>query len=223
MPTIEPRVGPTHLITRQLKANSSIKAFLATIKEIFSQKGFWIYPVFAIGGIAMFILFGFLYYLSSILEDTYSIQGIWKGILLAIPLSAVCLASFITGKFVGKSKPRMKWCTFTGELLLLASMLLIGVRSSNSLFILIAILFVSGAGIGIILPSLDAFITEGIEKKQRGTISSLYSSMRFIGVALGPLVTALFINKSALLFYSFAFFALLCGVLTLIKIKPKAQ
>lgn len=125
MPTIEPRVGPTHLITRQLKANSSIKAFLATIKEIFSQKGFWIYPVFAIGGIAMFILFGFLYYLSSILEDTYSIQGIWKGILLAIPLSAVCLASFITGKFVGKSKPRMKWCTFTGELLLLASMLFI--------------------------------------------------------------------------------------------------
>ncbi|RNB67258.1 hypothetical protein EDM52_22920 [Brevibacillus invocatus] len=38
----------------------------------------------------------------------------------------------------------------------------------------------------VALPCLDAFITEGIKKEERGTISAIYSSMRFIGVALGP-------------------------------------
>jgi MFS transporter, ACDE family, multidrug resistance protein len=200
---------------------SSFKQFIITIKSILSEKGHWIYTVFAIGGIAMFILFGFLYYLSSSLEDTYNIHGIWKGTLLAIPLSAICLASILTGKFVGNSKPKMKWCTLIGSLLLLASMLTNAMLSSNSLFILITLLFLSGAGVGIMLPCLDAFITEGIEKKQRGTITSLYSSMRFIGVALGPLITAFFLNKSDLLFYSFAVLGLLCFFLTLVTIKPK--
>lgn len=49
---------------------------------------------------------------------------------------------------------------------------------------------IGGIGIGIALPSLDALITEGIEKEERGTISSFYNSMRFIGVALGPPVFA---------------------------------
>lgn len=199
----------------------SFKAFLASIKSILSEKGHWIYSVFAIGGIAMFILFGFLYYLSSTLEDIYNIHGIWKGALLAIPLSAICLASFLTGKFVGKSRPRMKWCTFIGSIMLFVSMLINALFFLNNLAFLITLLFISGAGIGIMLPSLDSFITEGIEKKQRGTITSLYSSMRFIGVALGPLITAFFLNKSVLLFYSFASLALICSFLTLITIKPK--
>ncbi|QGQ99029.1 MFS transporter [Paenibacillus psychroresistens] len=205
------------------QSNSSVKEFITSIKKLLLEKGLWVYTVFAIGCISMFILFGFLYYLSTILEDTYRIYGVWKGTLLAIPLSAICLASFLTGKFVGKSRPRMKWCTFVGAVLLLASMLLIALLSTKSLFILITLLFISSAGIGIMLPCLDAFITEGIEKKQRGTISSLYSSMRFIGVALGPLITALFLNKSMLLFYSFALLALICGILTLVGIKPAPE
>ena len=41
-----------------------------------------------------------------------------------------------------------------------------------------------GIGIGMALPCLDALITQGIEKEQRGTVTSFYSSMRFIGVAM---------------------------------------
>lgn len=50
---------------------------------------------------------------------------------------------------------------------------------------------VSGVGIGAVLPSMDAQITEGIERVNRGTTTSLYCSMRFIGVALGPKVVSL--------------------------------
>jgi ACDE family multidrug resistance protein len=64
---------------------------------------------------------------------------------------------------------------------------------------------IGGIGIGVALPCLDALITEGIEKEQRGTITSIYSSMRFIGVALGPPMVALLIKESDnMMFYVLA-------------------
>jgi len=48
-----------------------------------------------------------------------------------------------------------------------------GFLSSRQLWFLLSLMFVSGAGIGLVLPSLDALITEGIEQKQHGTITSL--------------------------------------------------
>ncbi|MFC4779626.1 MFS transporter [Paenibacillus sp. GCM10023252] len=206
---------------KQKKTEQSLKDFVTSLKSILAEKGKWLYAIFAIGGIAMFVMFGFLYYLSSVLEDHYKIDGIYKGLLLAIPLSAICLASFITGKIVGEKKLRMKWFTFAGVTILAACMLACGLLNSKSLFILLTFMFASGAGIGMALPSLDALITEGIEKKQRGTITSLYSSMRFIGVALGPLIASVMLSREELLFYLFAGSAIVCCLLSLFAIKPK--
>ena len=55
---------------------------------------------------------------------------------------------------------------------------------------MLTLFVLSGIGIGVGLPCLDAFITSGIEKEERGTVSSIYSSMRFIGVAAGPPIMA---------------------------------
>ena len=41
------------------------------------------------------------------------------------------------------------------------------------------------------MPALDAIITENIKKEARGTVSSFYSSARFIGVAAGPPIMSL--------------------------------
>lgn len=205
------------------KEESSLKKFFQSIKSILVEKGHWLYATFAIGGLAMFIMFGFLYYLSSVLEDHYKIEGIWKGLLLAIPLSAICLASFITGKIVGENKAKMKWFIVIGTAVLAGMMLVCGIINTKGIFFLITFMFISGAGIGLALPSLDALITEGIEKKQRGTITSLYSSTRFIGVAVGPLIASVLLKNEALLFYLFAGFALLCSILALLTIKPSKQ
>lgn len=205
------------------KEESSLKKFFQSIKSILAEKGHWLYATFAIGGLAMFIMFGFLYYLSSVLEDHYKIEGIWKGLLLAIPLSAICLASFITGKIVGENKAKMKWFIVIGTAVLAGMMLVCGIINTKGIFFLITFMFISGAGIGLALPSLDALITEGIEKKQRGTITSLYSSTRFIGVAVGPLIASVLLKNEALLFYLFAGFALLCSILALLTIKPSKQ
>ncbi|MUT64902.1 MFS transporter [Paenibacillus sp. NEAU-GSW1] len=178
----------------------------------------WLYAIFTIGCLVMFTMFGFLYFLSSTLEDNFQTDGIRKGFMLAIPLSAICVLSYFTGKIIGENKRRMKALSVIGLLLLMSSMLICGFINPHKLWLLITLILVSGIGIGLVLPSLDALITEGIEKKQRGTITSLYSSARFIGVALGPLIASVIHDKW--LFYLFAGCALVSSILAIFTIKP---
>lgn len=205
------------------KTEVKFKEFLSSIKFILSEKGHWLYAIFAIGGNAMFIMFGFLYYLSSVLENHYRIEGVKKGALLAIPLCAICLAAYISGKMVGENKSKMKWFTVTGISLVAASMFTCGIMDTTSLILLNSLMFIGGAGIGLALPSLDALITEGIDKKQRGTITSIYSSARFIGVACGPLVASLLLKNDAWLFYLFTAIACASLLIALFFIKPKKE
>jgi ACDE family multidrug resistance protein len=91
-----------------------------------------------------------------------------------------------------------------------------------SIYILISLLCLAGFGIGAALPALDALITEGIEKEQRGTMTSIYSSMRFLGVALGPPVASLLLRASPqMMFYTITAVCLLSAILALFAIKPK--
>ncbi|KQO17379.1 MFS transporter [Paenibacillus sp. Leaf72] len=205
---------------QQNKTKLNFKNFLASLKGIFSENGKWLYVIFALGGSAMFMMFGFLYYLSSVLEESYHIEGIWKGALLAIPLSAICIASFASGKWIGKNKLKMKWFTVVGFVFIASAMLICGLANTKSLFLLISLMFISGLGIGLVLPSLDALITEGIDKKQRGTITSFYSSTRFIGVACGPLVASMLLRHIEWLFYIFVAIAGVCCLIALFFIKP---
>lgn len=199
-----------------------LKDFVKSVKQIFQQKGRWLYAIFAIGGICMFIVFGVLFYLSSTLEDKYGLDGVIKGSILAIPLAFLCLSSYFSGKWIGKSKKRMKWVSFFGILVLTASIFFIG-WLENIYFVVGALIF-SGIGIGVVLPCLDAMITEGIEKQERGTVSSIYSSTRFIGVSLGPPVTSLLMRTNhMILFFTFAAVCLLGGVLCLLAIKPRKE
>lgn len=171
------------------------KDFLKKVRLIFTENGRWLYAVFFIGAIVMFVLFGVLFYLSDILENKYSIKNLQKGLLLALPLGALCISSFITGKKIKKNMVLMKWITFSSLVAVAISTAFLGF--SQDLWFIITMFLTAGIGIGASLPPLDALITESIEKEERGTITSIYSSMRFIGVAAGPPVIALLMNISA--------------------------
>lgn len=196
--------------------------FKESILFIFSRNGRWLYSIFAIGGISMLLLFGILFYLSSLLETGYGLEGIKKGGVLAIPLAGVCIASFVAGKKVGENKYLMKWCSFYGLLVLTASVL--AVCFTKNIYFLVGALFVSGAGIGTALPCLDCLITSGFDKEERGTISSVYSSMRFIGVAAGPPLFAFLSGFSHLiLFIVVTALSVLAAILALFFIKPPKE
>lgn len=199
---------------------ADLSSFVHSVRSVLHQKGRWLYVIFVIGGICMFVVFSLLFYLSSTLEDKYGLNGVWKGTVLAIPLAFLCIASFVTGKKIGKNKKRMKWVSFIGSLFLSVSVFVIG-WWDNIVYMISAMVF-SGIGIGMILPCLDAMITEGIEKEQRGTITSLYSSMRFIGVSLGPPIVSLLMQTNHLfLFSTIGGVCLVTSFLSLFYIRPR--
>ncbi|NNV05115.1 MFS transporter [Geobacillus sp. C56-T2] len=194
--------------------------FAAAVKVIFHREGRWLAAVFAIGGLLMLVLFAFLFFLSSRLEEVYHIDGVRKGWVLAIPLGALCFASFVAGRLIGGRKERMKWGAVAGCVLSAAALLLVPVDSS--LFLWLALFSAAGIGIGIALPCLDALITEGIEKKERGTVTSVYSSLRFIGVAAGPPLAAWLMNSGvASLLFLLSALALVGGGLAFWLIHPE--
>jgi ACDE family multidrug resistance protein len=198
------------------------KSFFDNVKKTFTEKGRWLYAIFFIGGILMLILFGILFYLSEIFEKEYGIKDIKKGFFLALPLGALCLSSFITGKMIKKNKVLMKWLTFGG--ILAAAFSIAALWFSIKLWFMITMFLISGIGIGAGLPCLDALITEGVEKKERGTITSIYSSMRFIGVAAGPPIIALLMKYSNhWIFIILSSMSILAAIVALMAIKPNTQ
>ncbi|MBS4193025.1 MFS transporter [Bacillus sp. FJAT-49705] len=195
------------------------KKFLQNIKNTFTHNGKWLYAIFIIGAIMMFVLFGVLFYLSDVLEKTYDIKIIKKGFLLAIPLGALCLSSFITGKVIKENKVLMKWIIFGGSALTSTAVAILSF--SDGVWFMIILFIFGGIGIGVALPCLDALITCGIEKEERGTITSIYSSMRFIGVAAGPPTVAILMkNAENSLFYILSGLTAIAIIATFMAIKP---
>jgi MFS transporter, ACDE family, multidrug resistance protein len=198
------------------------KQFFINVKKTFTEKGKWLYAIFFIGGILMLVLFGILFYLSEIFETKYGIKDLKKGLFLALPLGALCLASFIAGKAIKKNKVLMKWLTFGG--IIAAAVCILALWFSIKLWFMLTMFLIAGIGIGIGLPCLDALITEGIEKEERGTISSIYSSMRFIGVAAGPPIIALLMKQAThWIFITLSGLSIIAALVALIAIKPGAK
>lgn len=196
------------------------KKYWGLIQDVFREHKRWLIAIFIIGATLMFILFGFLFYLSSILEDKFHFDGIIKGLLLAIPLLALSIAAYVTGKKIEDRLKLMKWITFIG--IVLAGCSVAVISFADHFIYLIIIFLICGTGIGMALPCMDALITESIDKSIRGAITSIYSSMRFIGVAAGPPVIALLMKKD--IFWMAAIltvFALGAGILAFRNIDPE--
>jgi ACDE family multidrug resistance protein len=204
------------------KETKEFKQFMGTIKDIFKYNGRWLIGVFIIGCISMFILFSFQFHLSNLLEKEYKINGILRGVLLAIPLLFLCIASFWTGQKISENKLLMKWIVFFGYISVFCSLLFL--QPAMKLPIIITLLTIAAIGIGVSLPCLDSLITEGIEKEERGTITSFYSSMRFIGVAAGPPFVAIIMNRfSDLVYPSLAVVGAIASLITIFFIKPDTK
>ncbi|WP_153462353.1 MFS transporter [Sediminibacillus terrae] len=198
------------------------KEFWKNTRKTFHRHGGWLSAVFTIGAILMFILFGILFYLSSVLEDQYHFTGIKKGLYLAGPLAALCLASYTTGKVIKDDLVKMKWITFSG--ILLSGLSVVAVRFSDQFVYLLIVFLLCGIGIGAGLPCLDALITESIEKGVRGTVTCIYSSARYLGVAAGPPIIALLMKVDLTwMVVLLACLAVVAAFLSFKTIRPEAD
>lgn len=86
---------------------------------------------------------------------------------------------------------------------------------------MMAVFLVAGVGIGAGLPCLDSLVTSNMEKDVRGTITSLLSAMRYVGVAAGPPAVAILLKVDFIwLIVTFAGAAFIAALLTLKFVKP---
>src|SRR5699024_1047741 len=139
--------------------------------------------------------------------------------LLAVPLLALSIASFVTGRKIKDQLNVMKWVSFIGIILTGASVAVI--PFTDQLIYLLTVFLICGTEIGETLQCLDAVITESLEKSVRVVITSIYIDMHFIGVAAGPPVIAITMKGNISWMASvLAMFALLAGFLGYRNIKP---
>lgn len=166
------------------------KEFLRNTKKTLKLEGKWLFTIFLIGAFVMLVLFSVLFFLSDNLEKIHDLKGIKKGFVLAIPLLFLCIASFITGRKIKGNLQTMKKMMIICLIAISVSVVFVGF-TSKKLFFLLVVTSIVGIAIGALLPALDAIITENIKKEERGTVSSFYSSSRFMGVAAGPPIMSL--------------------------------
>ncbi len=202
------------------RSKQSVKQYLQSIKDIFEKKSAMLLTSFFAGMSALLILFGVLFFLSEYLEQRYHLKGISKGFALAIPVLFMSTASFLTGTHLKKKIKLMKWLVVTGMSIIAASLGMLGIYNQNTYFFFFSI-SMAGIGTGLTLPCLNYIITSSCEALRRGLVTSLYGSVRFFGVALGPPLFGLVMDNKSLMFWSAAGLATLAALLSVFLIRVK--
>jgi ACDE family multidrug resistance protein len=172
----------------------AVRAYIGAIGQIFREKGKGLVACFWVGTIALTVLFGLLFFLSEQLEENYGIDGLPKGFWLMWPVLAMSLVSLSSGLILQKRPTWLKPAVIIGLSLELAGLILLSLIRAP--WALLTGLIVVGLGTGLQLPGLNNLIISAAPSGQRGMVTSLYSAVRFFGVAFGPLFVGLLIRRS---------------------------
>lgn len=203
---------------KEQEKKQSLSQYKEQLIKIWKRQGKWLSVAFLAGAVTLFTLFGVLFYLSEILEKTYHIDGVKKGLILAIPLLASSSTSYIIGSYVQRRARKMKGLITAGLFIIALPIGLVSFITNN--IILLSLLVFIGIGAGLVLPCLNTMITSSVGKEERGMVTSFYNSVRFLGVAVGPPVFGALMDSKMVLFLGIAGLATLSGMLT-IWIIPK--
>jgi ACDE family multidrug resistance protein len=197
------------------------RAYLQSIGSIFDQKGVALFFNFLGGMAVLFILFGILSFISDIFETKFELHGIKRGIILAIPLFTMSVTAYLTGLYLRHKGKHYKLAYFVG---LLVTGIAVGLLPfcHDHIVICPVVLGVLGIGSGLVLPAVNTMVTSATKSAQRGGVTSLYGSVRFLGVALGPPAFSLLQETGLfLMFLSTGGLVVIIGILGFLFIDEK--
>ncbi len=198
------------------------KQYIHAMLDIFNKKGVALLLNFLGGMVVLFILFGVLSFTSNILVSTFGLAGITKGVILSVPLLTMSVTAYLTGLYLRKVKKYFKLAYLVGLLVVAVSMGILPF-CCRSLIVYPIVLGLLGLGSGLVLPSINTMVTSASGSEQRGGVTSLYGSVRFLGVALGPPAFSLMLGGGAFfMFVVGAALALASGLLGYFLINEKA-
>ncbi|GGD55144.1 MFS transporter [Paenibacillus nasutitermitis] len=206
------------------KESSTFKQYVSDAVKVFRKKGRWLSASFIAGSLGLFILFGVLFRLSDLLEKPpYSIDGVAKGGILAIPLLGLVATAYLTGRTIKNNGKLMRWLMIIGLGIMTLSLGACAFLHSH-IYALIGFTTLSSIGTGLVLPCLNTLITGSVDRSHRGMITSLYSSLRFLGVAFGPPLFSWMAGKSDMLLFGVVSFLSLAGLFLIVAfIRPPKQ
>lgn len=135
------------------------------------------------GAVSMLCLFGGLVGLSDALEDQAHVPEWQNGLVLSIPQAMLCLASLVTGWYADRWKAR----SAAIALGLAWTAAWFGAASAGaSMAWRVAAVSLGAFGIGTAITAIDACLATLLSREVRGSLSSLYTSARFLGPTFGP-------------------------------------
>ncbi|MTI79774.1 MAG: MFS transporter [Firmicutes bacterium] len=205
---------------KQQQEPPKLKEYVQSIKQIFKKKAPLLLSSFFAGATALFLLFGVLFFLSDYLETALKMNGVVKGLALAVPVLFMSTTSYITGTFIKKQVVLMKTLVVTGLILLTVSLGLLPIFKGVYMFF--AAISVAGIGTGLVLPCLNMLITSATSTEERGMVTSLYGSVRFFGVAFGPPIFGWLLDISrSIMFWSASALAGVAAIIAFFFIKAK--
>ncbi|WP_404457838.1 MFS transporter [Sutcliffiella horikoshii] len=170
------------------------KDYARHLAGVMKDNKFYLLTSYSAGALCLFLLFGILFYSSDLLESQFETHGFMNGVILSFPLLFLTIASFLTGNVIGKFSNYINRILTMNFLLL--SLFLLGILLYDSLWWTILFISLISTSIGIILPCMNAIITNSVKKEARGFVTALYGSVRFVGIALGPMVFGYFMDFS---------------------------
>ncbi|KHF41847.1 MFS transporter [Halalkalibacter okhensis] len=172
--------------------------------DLFHTHWRWLIPIFTFGLFGMFLLFGYLFYFSYLLEMSGDFSSLINGLLLAVPLLMLTVLSFVTARKLKGNENNYKRAFIYGGLIMTSGSVMMVVQPELHLFVLSMAIY--GVGFGIVLPAANAALASIISVKERGTVFSFYSMLRFLGVALGPLCFGYWISNVEQMMFTALFF-----------------
>lgn len=170
--------------TGQAPQAVALREYGQVVKKMAKSRGAALFSAFLAGFSFLLLLFGVLFYLSEFLEKTYHMDGVRKGLALAVPVAALTVAALVNGRWLQPKIRRRHDLVLTGLVASAVSLVALGFwRGVVPLFVAAGVM---GFGGGLVLPTLNNLITSAVAANERGIITALYGSVRFFGVAAGP-------------------------------------
>ncbi len=180
-------------------AAATLGQYWQGLRRVFQRKGASLLVTFLGGATVLFILFGVLSYLADILERPYGLREMPRGLLIAVPVLFSALASYLAGTVMQARLARWSRPVVAGGLGLIGLAMVAEALIFNPFWVMPALVF-QGIGTGAVLPAINTLVTSATSTSERGVVTSLYGSVRFFGVALGPPIFALAMRARPIIF-----------------------
>lgn len=204
------------------KAQGGVGRYWKGLKHTFATKGSSILTTFLGGAVVLFVLFGVLSYLADVLEKLFRYGEITRGLLIAIPVMASAITSYLSGTVLQKKLAQLaRRIVVMGLFLIAAALVLEPFFITKNVVWALVVLGFQGIGTGSVLPAINTMVTSATTSKERGVVTSLYGSVRFFGVAMGPPLFSMAMTHRYIIFWTVAGLTIATALLSFFAINER--